>query len=414
MKIAVIGTGISGLTAAHLLYRDHDLTLFEAEDRIGGHTHTVDVRLNGGNYAVDTGFIVFNEKTYPNFIKLMRKLGVGWKNSDMSFSVHREDSGLMYSPKSLKGLFADRNNLFNPDFYRMLRDIFRFRRHALNLLKSGNDGLTLGEYLSCGNYSASFVRNFIIPLGSAIWSADPVQFEKFPARYFAAFFNNHGFLNVFDQPRWLVIRGGSSRYVEALIRPFRDRIRTRCPVTAVRRTSDHVMVTPLGGLGERFDHVILATHSDQALRLLTDPSDDEREILGSIGYKPNDTVLHRDSGLLPPNRRAWASWNCFVPKNPVDGVTITYNMNMLQGLETEHPFCVTLNRHEAIHPKTILKAIQYHHPVYSLKTLTAQKRFRHISGVRRTHFCGAYWGYGFHEDGVNSAIAAVKYFGTRL
>jgi predicted NAD/FAD-binding protein len=414
MRIAIIGAGISGMVAAYLLCQDHDIVVFEANDYVGGHTHTVDIERDGATYAVDTGFIVFNEVTYPNFVKLIKRLGVSWQASRMSFSFRSDRTGLEFSPSSLNSLFAQRRNLFSPSFYRMVADIFRFRRQSEELLARTDHDITLHQYLHEKRYSEMFVRNFIIPMGAAIWSADPRKFNEFPAKSFVQFFKNHGFLNVRNQPQWLVIKGGSKRYAERLTDFFREKIRLSCPVASVKRLSDCVEVIPQGGSPERFDQVIIATHSDQALSMLADPSDMEREILGAIPYQKNATVLHTDISLLPRHKTCWASWNYIIPKADGGGVAVTYNMNILQNLHAPVQFCVTLNLPDVIDPGKTLLPMTYHHPVYTLQGLAAQKSHERINGTNRTYFCGAYWGYGFHEDGVNSALAVCKHFGKEI
>jgi predicted NAD/FAD-binding protein len=414
MKIAIIGGGISGLTTAHLLCGEHDITLFEANDYPGGHTNTLDVTQDGTRYAVDTGFIVFNERTYPNFIKLLERLGVSSQPSVMSFSVVCETTGLQYRASNLDSFFAQRKNLLSLPFWRMLLEIFRFNRASAELYDSSDLGPPLGEYLRANGYSPLFIEKFLIPMGAAVWSADPAQFLAFPAAAFVQFFTNHGMLNVVDQPVWRVIKGGSRQYVEPLIRPFRDRIRLSTPVERVQRYNDRVTVTPRGGEPEAFDHVVLACHSDQALRMLADPTDGERELLGAIPYQKNDTVLHTDSRLLPALPRARASWNCLLPRTQQGGVVLTYWMNLLQNINAPVEFCVTLNNPEAIDPKAIIRRLLYHHPVYSSAAFAAQKRRDEISGVNRTSYCGAYWSWGFHEDGVKSALAVCQSFGKGL
>ncbi len=413
MRIAVIGAGISGLTTAYLLCQEHEVVVYEANDYIGGHTHTVDVEAGKATYPVDTGFIVFNEKTYPNFIKLLQQLEVPWQPSKMSFSVRCEKTGFEFSPTSLNALFARRTNLFRPAFYRMLVDIFRFRRASEALVASQDDTTTLGEYLDKGNFSPWFRHYFIVPMGAAIWSTDPVRFLEFPARYFAAFFHNHGILQVKKQPKWFVIQGGSRQYIEKLVAPFRDTIRLSTPVQSVRRRENHIEVSTPDGT-ERFDHCILAAHSDQALSLIADPTDSERAVLSKMPYQKNVTILHTDSSLMPHFRACWASWNTFIPESDAEGVTLTYNMNMLQGLRAPVDFCVSLNQETAIEPDNILNRFVYHHPLYTPEGLAARKRFQEINGKNRLHFCGAYWGHGFHEDGVNSALAVCAYFGKSL
>lgn len=415
MRIAIIGGGISGMTAAYLLSEDHDVILFEANDYIGGHTHTHDIALDGKDYAVDTGFIVFNQKTYPNFVALMHRLGVSWRDSDMSFSVKCARTGLEFSPSSLGSMFAQRRNLFRPAFYRMILDALRFRREAVELFESDRFyAQTLDHYLKAKRYSQWFIDYFIVPMGSAIWSADPDQFRNFPARYFAEFFHSHGFLEIKEQPQWLVIEGGSKQYVEPLTRPYRDKIRLNAPVRKVLRQDDHVVVEAEGSATEAFDAVVIATHSDQALNLLGDPSKAEEEILGAIGYQKNETVLHTDATLLPAKRTAWAAWNYHIPAAPLGRVAVTYHMNTLQGLSSKRAVCVTLNMTDAIDPDKIIKRLIYHHPVYSPRSLAARRRYDEINGRNRTYFCGAYWFYGFHEDGVRSALEVGKRFGKTL
>jgi len=407
MRIAIIGTGISGLSAAWALHRDHALTLFEAGDYIGGHTHTVDVEVQGRPYAVDTGFIVFNDWTYPQFIELLDQLQVASRPTQMSFSVRCERSGLEYNGETLNTLFAQRRNLFRPAFYRMIRDILRFNREAPALLEQEQDP-SLDAYLRAGRYSREFIDHYILPMAAAIWSAEPTLMGQMPARFFVRFFKNHGLLSVRDRPQWRVISGGSRSYVEVLVAPFREHIRLNCPVEWLRRTPGQVEIKPVGGAVEYFDQVIIATHSDQALRLLADPSAQEREILGALPYQENDVVLHTDTRLLPQRRLAWAAWNYHLPAQPRDRVAVTYNMNILQGLEAPETFCVTLNRGDAIDPARILYRTTYHHPVFTTAGVQAQARRAEISGVNRTWYCGAYWRNGFHEDGVDSGLAVAR------
>jgi len=413
MRIAVVGTGISGMTAAYLLHRGHEVTVFEVNDYVGGHTHTVDVTVEGKTWAVDTGFIVFNERTYPNFLSLLRRLGVPWQNSNMSFSVHCERTGLEYCPSSLGRLFAQRRNLARPSFWRMVREIFAFRRRLPQMAELP-ETVTLGRYLRERRYSRAFQAYFIIPMGAAIWSADPHRFEEMPACMFAGFFANHGFLDVRGQPQWLVIRGGSREYTKVLTAAFRDRIRLNCPVQSVRRLPEAVEIRSAGAGLERFDHAVLATHSDQALRLLADPTQREREILGDIAYQDNEVVLHTDMRALPDRRALWASWNYRIPRELQRGVAVTYDMNILQGLDASCEFCVTLNQADRIDSGRTLRGMNYAHPVFTPQAIAAQRRHAEISGVNRTHYCGTYWGNGFHEDGVNSALAVCKTFGKGL
>ena len=413
MRIAIVGTGISGMTAAWLLHSQHDITVFEANDYVGGHTHTVPVTLGERSYAVDTGFIVYNDWTYPNFIRLMETLGVASRPTEMSFSVTCEQSGIEYAGTSLSTLFAQRRNLLNPTHWRMLYDIARFFREAKSGLASESLQGSLGELLAIGGYGAAFRDRYLAPMLAAIWSADPEDVLDFPAHTFLAFFNNHGLLNYYHRPQWRVIQGGSSAYIEKITAPYADRIRISCPVTAIRRDEDGVTLYSNSHEEERFDQVVLALHSDQALALLQDPSDAEREILGAIPYQRNDVVLHTDDSLLPRSRRAWASWNYRIPDDEAQQrATLTYNMNLLQGIEAPETFCVTLNQRERIRPESILGAFVYDHPCYSEAAVKAQQRHGEISGIQHgIHYCGAYWGYGFHEDGVNSALRVGKAFG---
>jgi predicted NAD/FAD-binding protein len=410
MKIAVIGTGIAGNVAAWHLCREHAITVFEAGDHVGGHTHTHDVIHDGEHYAIDTGFIVFNDRTYPNFIALLDELGVESQPTAMSFSSRCETSGIEYNGSSLNRLFAQRRNLLRPRFHAMIRDILRFNRESRELLAGRDEALSLGRYLQDGKYGSLFVNNYIIPMGAAIWSTDPQQMLAFPACYFVRFFANHGLLNVRDRPQWRVIRGGSREYVNKLTAPFRDCIRLNEAVVSVRRLPTHVELRTAAGITECFDHVFIASHSDQALAILSDASQCEKDILGAIPYQNNQAVLHTDSSLLPKRKRAWAAWN--YRRRPGDHarVSVTYNMNILQQLQAPTTFCVTLNDTQAIDPERILCRVQYQHPVYTPAGIAAQQRQQDINGKRRTWYCGAYWRYGFHEDGVVSALNALRDF----
>jgi predicted NAD/FAD-binding protein len=414
MRIAIIGGGISGMTAAYLLSEDHEITLFEAGDYAGGHTHTHDVEVEGKTYAVDTGFIVFNETTYPNFVKLIKQLGVDYQPSSMTFSVKCERTGLEYSPHSLNTFFAQRRNIFDPSFYRMILDIIRFRRDFDRLLREVDGEQALGPYLQKHGYSKRFIDYFIIPLGSSLWSTDPNKVNDFPLRSLVRFLKNHGILDIEHPIEWKVITGGSKRYIEKLIRPFSEKLRLNTPVTAVVRHDDHVEIQTADSAPERFDHVVLGCHSDQALRLLRNPTPQEREILGAIPYQENRVVLHTDSSILPERRNLWSSWNYHIPREELGRAALTYDMNILQTLDCGEEFCVTLNQPEAARSEKVIGTYVYHHPVYTIEAPRAQQRHAEISGKNRTHFCGAYWGYGFHEDGVNSALAACRYFGKGL
>jgi predicted NAD/FAD-binding protein len=413
MKIAIIGSGIAGNVVAYRLAKQHDITVFEADNRIGGHTNTVDVVAAGTRWAVDTGFIVFNDATYPNFISLLDDLRVESQPSDMSFSVSNRSSGLEYNGASLNSLFAQRSNLLKPSFYRMLVDILRFNREAPKLLDDPASTVSLGDYLEANGYSKEFVDHYVVPMGAAIWSATPGGMRSVPAAFFIRFFHNHGLLSVNERPVWRVIKGGSRRYVEKLVAGHRDRIRLNAKVQWIHRQPEYIELKTQGGVVERFDRVFLACHSDQALHLLADPTPQERAVLGAIDYQENEAVLHTDPSLMPRRRRAWAAWNYHVPEgleNPDGKVALTYNMNILQGLKAPIQFCVTLNHTREIDPHKIIEVINYSHPIFTEKAVAAQKHHRAINGDRRTYYCGAYWRYGFHEDGVVSAMTALDHF----
>lgn len=410
MKIAVIGTGISGNVVAYHLARDHEVTVFEADDRVGGHTNTLQIEQGGQRYAIDTGFIVFNQQTYPRFIELLDELGVVTQDSDMGFSVQHEGTGLEYNGSTLNSLFAQRSNIFKPSFIRMIREILRFNREAPRLLQPAAFDISLRAYLEAEKYSREFIDHFIIPMGAAIWSAKPAVMSEMPARFFVQFFQNHGMLSVNDRPVWRVIKGGSNSYVEKLVAGHRDRIRLNAPVESVRRSYDHVEVKVSGQESERYDHVFMACHADQALRILADPGMLEEQVLGKFQFQDNEAVLHTDEALMPARRRAWAAWNYHIPASPQDRVALTYNMNILQCIKAPVQFCVTLNHAKAIDPNKIIKRIQYSHPVFTPEAVAAQKQHAEINGAYRTYYCGAYWRNGFHEDGVVSALNAIEHF----
>ncbi len=413
MKIAVVGTGVSGMLAGRLLAGAHDVTLFEADERIGGHVNTIDVRDGARSIPVDTGFIVCNDRTYPGFMRLLGILGVETQPSKMSFSVACRRTGLEYNGTSLNALFAQRANLFRPSFHRMVRDILRFHREAPGVLADGDETLTLGALLDRGRYGREFAEHYLLPMGGAVWSAEPAAMREFPALSFVQFFSNHGMLSVDDRPQWRVVKGGSRVYAEALVAPIRDRIRTGSPVLAIQRYEDRVELTARGRAPERFDHVVIATHSDQALAMLRDASAAEREVLGAIPYQENVAVLHTDASVMPERKLAWASWNYHLGIDR-SGVAVTYWMNELQTLAGPTNWFVTLNDVDGIDPRHVLRRITYHHPVYRREGVAAQKRWAEIDGVRRTSFCGAYWSYGFHEDGVKSALRVAERFGRSL
>ncbi len=415
MRIAIVGAGVSGLTAAHLIARRHEVTVFEAGDHAGGHTNTIRVDTHDETHHVDTGFMVFNDRNYPNFETLLARLGVASQPSDMSFSVSDEHGSFEYSSASANGLFAVRRHVLTPWFHRMVAEVVRFQRAARRLLAhGGHDELSLRDWLEMERFSRPFIERLIVPQVSAVWSADPRQLWSFPARFLAEFFDNHGMLSLTGRPRWRTVSGGSARYVEALTAPFRQRIRLGTPVRAVTRGADHVLIGTDSAGTERFDQVVIATHSDQALSILTDASDREREILGAIPYQDNEAVLHTDARLLPRRRRAWASWNYHLLSEPRPAPTVTYHMNRLQSLRSDRELCVTLNLTERIDPDRVIRRIPYAHPVYTPSGLRAQLRHAEISGRERTHYCGAYWGWGFHEDGVRSGLLVAAAFGERL
>jgi uncharacterized protein len=410
MKIAIIGSGISGLTLAHHLHQQHDITVFEANSHIGGHTHTHAIDLFGKSYNVDTGFIVFNDRTYPNFNQLLDELRVPWQNSHMSFSVRNEDTGLEYNGTTINSLFAQRRNFLKPSFYGMIRDILRFNKQSLALLQDG-DEILLGDYLAKNNYKPMFINNYIVPMGAAIWSTDAAQMMNFPARFLVRFFHNHGMLTVNNRPQWRTIVGGSARYVEALTEPFKYKVKLNTPIASVNRLENSINIKPQNGDELSFDYVFFACHSDQALTMLgANASAAEREILGAIPYQENSIYLHHDSSLLPKRKLAWAAWNYHVTEKPTDKVQVTYNMNILQNLKSPETILVTLNHTDLINPAKVVKRLKYTHPVYTIAGAAAQARHAEISGVNRTGFAGAYWRNGFHEDGVASALTALQHF----
>ncbi|KAF2390144.1 NAD(P)/FAD-dependent oxidoreductase [Pseudomonas frederiksbergensis] len=415
MNIAIIGSGISGLTSAYLLNRSHEITLFEAGDWVGGHTHTLDVTVDGQQYSVDTGFIVFNDWTYPNFIRLLGQLGVGFKPTEMSFSVTDPDSGLEYNGNNLNSLFAQRRNLLSPGFWGMLRDIQRFNKAALRDLEEQRIGAdtTLDQYLKAGGYGERFILHYIVPMGAAIWSMSMAEMLGFPMQFFLRFFKNHGLLSISNRPQWCVIEGGSSAYVAPLTASFKQKIRLNCPVSRVERDADGVVIhSPAGS--ERFDKVVFACHSDQALKLLGKPSDAEQSILGALPYADNEVVLHTDTRLLPERKLAWASWNFRLGGTGHTRAAVTYDMNILQGIQSDTTFCVSLNQSAGISPQKVLAKYTYAHPQYSLKAVAAQARWEELDGAQHTYYCGAYWANGFHEDGVVSALRVARSFGEVL
>ena len=413
MKVAVIGTGIAGNVAAHKLHQEHDVTVFESGSHVGGHTNTVDVYENGRPYAVDTGFIVFNDRTYPNFIRLLDEIGQESQASEMSFSVQAQDSGIEYSGTSLNSLFAQRRNILRPPFYRMIRDILRFNESALESVADLAESDTLGNYVLANGYSQGFVDHYLIPMAAAIWSAEPQSVLEMPVKFLVNFFDNHGLLQIKGRPVWRVIKGGSRQYVAKLVAKHRDRIRLNSPVQSIRRLDNGVEIYSASSGKEVFDYVFVACHSDQALSLLKDATTAEREVLGAIRYQPNEAILHTDDSLMPKRRRGWAAWNYHIPKDATRHVAVTYNMNILQGLATKQQYLVTLNNDQVIDPARIIRTVQYEHPIYSRESVAAQHRQAEIN-TNRTFYCGAYWRNGFHEDGVVSALNALGHFEEEL
>lgn len=414
MRIAIVGTGISGMVASYLLAREHELTVFEAADYIGGHTNTITVDDDGTPLDVDTGFIVFNTWTYPNFCKLMKQLDVASQLSNMSFSVVDERTGLEYSGDNLSTLFAQRRRLWDPRHWGMLAEIVRFYRVSRALLRGDHSDLTLGEFLQRKRFGQVFIDQHLVPMGAAIWSAKPDQMLAFPAQMFVRFCHNHGMLNVLRRPRWRTISGGSKQYIPVLTRPYRDRIRLSTPIVAVERSKAAIAVTAADGSTETFDQVVFATHSDQVRRILQQPSDAERDVFSVMDYQRNLAQLHTDDRILPSTRRARASWNYRIPADPQATVMLTYDMNLLQSLPSEKTYCVSLNAAHVVDPQRVLREIEYDHPIYTVPSVKAQQRWREVSGADRIHYCGAYWGFGFHEDGVNSGLRVAADFGLTL
>ena len=415
MRIAVVGGGISGMMSWYLLQQKHDVTLFEANDYLGGHTATVQVNVAGQDYAIDTGFIVFNDWTYPIFNRFLNELGVTFQPTQMSFSVKNSAQNLEYNGNTLTSLFAQRRNLLRPSFWLMLSDIVRFNRLGKQLLAS-NDAdldLALGDFLAKHGFGTAIRDNYLLPMGAAIWSAGLADMPAFPLRFFLRFFNNHGLLNISNRPQWSVISGGSKRYVDALITKLgTDKLKLNQRIRTISRDDKGVMLSFDDGRTEHFDKLVMACHSDQVLALLGENATlQEQQILGSIAYQQNDVVLHTDTRLLPKRKRAWAAWNYNLDANVNDRATLTYNMNLLQGISAPVTFCVTLNNSTAIAKDKILGVYRYAHPVYNHCTLAAQQRRHSINGENNTYFCGAYWYNGFHEDGARSATDVANMLG---
>jgi predicted NAD/FAD-binding protein len=417
MKIAIIGSGISGLTAAYMLHRKHQLMVFEANNYIGGHTNTIEVfdRQQKSMIPVDTGFIVFNEKNYPNLTRLFSQLGVASRDSDMSFSVHCQRSGLEYNGSNLNKIFSQRRNLLNPKFLIMLKDILRFHKEGPDALQNQlSDMITVDEFARQNSYSKQFIEHYLIPLGASLWSCSAERFRQFPMRFVLEFLHNHCMLQVEDRPQWRTVTGGSYQYIEPLIKGFKDRVFLNSPVHRVKRSKGQVFVTFANGSEQGFDEVILATHADQSLRLVENMDDDEISILNKFPYQDNEAVLHTDTSVLPKNENAWASWNYRIPAETNSYASVTYNMNMLQGIDSTDTYCVSLNQSKSIEQSRIIKRINYHHPAFCPGRDLAQARHQELIQRRGISYCGAYWGYGFHEDGVSSALAVSKAFEMEL
>lgn len=415
MKLAIVGTGVAGLTAAAELHSAHEITVFEAGAHVGGHALTLDVEHEGRTVPVDLGFMVFNATTYPNFVQMLERLGVESRETSMGFSVSDPGAGLEYCGTSLDGLFAQRRNLLRPSFLRMLADVLRFQREAAAAAGQDLGGLTLGEWVERGRYSREFRDHYLAPMGAAIWSASERDLLRFPALFFVRFFRNHGLLEPPNrQLRWRTVVGGSREYMSRLTAPFAHRIRLRTPVVSVRRVPGGTgvdVITPHGT--ERFDEAVLATHADTALRLLGTPSRAEREVLGAFRFQTNDAVLHTDTRVLPRNPRAWASWNYHLPGASARPVAVTYDVSRLQGLPGRTPLLVTLNDAGRIAPERVIARVPFDHPLFTLDSIAAQARHAEVSGADRVHFCGAWWQNGFHEDGVVSGLAVARALGRR-
>ena len=408
MKIAIVGSGISGNSLAYTLSKEHDITLFEKNNRLGGHSHTHEIISQGKKINVDTGFIVFNKKTYPLFTKLLDELNVHYEKSDMSFSVFSKDRNFEYNGTTLNTMFSQRKNIFNYKFIKMIYEIIKFNKVALTLLSAKTE-ISLETFLRQNNFSDYFCKNYILPMGSAIWSSNINSMLKFPAVFFVKFFNNHGMLNINDRPQWLTVTNGSKEYVEKLTASIKKNIKLNCPVKTVKRNKDSVEIKSSDGT-EIFDYIFFACHSDEALKLIVDPSTQEKEVLSSIPYSKNEVTLHTDESIMPNNKLTWAAWNYNIDSTNDMPIALTYNMNILQNLKTQQTILVTLNDNGNINPEKVLKKINYDHPLFSLRSVEAQKNYGIISGVNRTGYAGAYWGNGFHEDGISSAYKAIKYF----
>ena len=416
MKIAIIGSGISGLTSAYLLHKKHDITLFESNNYIGGHTNTITVNDENNNQLnVDTGFIVYNNDTYPNFVKILNKLKVETQPSTMSFSLSCERSGMEYGTGNLKALFGNKSNIISFQFYKLLFGIFTYFKKAKIFLKHNNDfSYTVLDFIKSAKINNYTYEKFILPMASAIWSTNFDEIEQMPAKYLFEFYKNHDLLSINPSKKWRVIKGGSKQYVSKLIKPFDNRIRINSKVRSIKRAKNTIYLKTDHNEKEEFNAVILACHSDQALKILEDSTNQEKEILANIPYQLNQAILHTDTSVLPKNKKMWSSWNSYIPKEQNSNVSLTYNMNILQSIKSKNTFCVSINMENNINPSKIIKKINYSHPTFNKKSVFAQSQKNKISGIKNTYFAGAYWRYGFHEDGVLSALDVCKNFGVEI
>ncbi len=416
MKIAIIGSGISGLTSAYLLHKKHDITLFESNNYIGGHTNTITVNDENNNQLnVDTGFIVYNNDTYPNFVKILNKLKVETQPSTMSFSLSCERSGMEYGTGNLKALFGNKSNIISFRFYKLLFGIFTYFKKAKTFLKHNNDfSYTVHDFIKSAKINNYTYEKFILPMASAIWSTNFDEIEQMPAKYLFEFYKNHDLLSINPSKKWRVIKGGSKQYVSKLIKPFDNRIRINSKVHSIKRDKNTIYLKTDHNEKEEFNAVILACHSDQALKILEDSTNQEKEILANIPYQLNQAILHTDTSVLPKNKKMWSSWNSYIPKDQNLNVSLTYNMNILQSIKSKNTFCVSINMENNINPSKIIKKINYSHPTFNKKSVFAQSQKNKISGIKNTYFAGAYWRYGFHEDGVLSALDVCKNFGVEI
>jgi uncharacterized protein len=410
-RIAVIGAGISGMAAAYFLSRKHEVSLFEKEDRLGGHTHTHELQTSVGMRAIDTGFIVYNERTYPNLTRLFRELGIETMNSDMSFGVSCRQTGFEYSSRGVSGFFADKRNFLGTRHFTLLAEILRFNRVSANSLKAKTlSGITLAEFARRHGFRQELLNQYLYPMSSAIWSTSRGEIQEFPAETLVRFFANHGLLGINTHPQWRVLKGGSHQYIAPLIAPYRERIFKNASPALVSRTENGAVLKFRNRSDMTFDAVVLACHAPQALALLESPSERERQVLGAFQTSANHAKLHTDSSMLPRRARARASWNYHLAEGN-GSATVTYHMNRLQTLDTPEDYCVTLNDDGRVNDRQVLKQMTYYHPLYTEAAVRAQQRWSEISNVDRIHYCGAYWFNGFHEDGLNSALRVARNFG---